>query len=186
MLPVRPETLRAQFTTRVQDFWRVQREISLYGPNGDSIWYVHPQFQKKRIDVVAIPLDSAINDDPEIGLYPINSLRSDVDLQMAIGMDVFVLGYPFGFSPPGLPIWKRGSVASEPDIVHLADGFLLIDTASRPGMSGAPVIRRSWGAHTLAGGGTSSNSTPRASLSASILAVDIPKTLRTLSSAWSG
>ena len=45
------------------------------------------------------------------------------------------------------------------DLVHLADRYLLVDTASRPGMSGAPVIRRSWGTHSLAAGGTSSNST---------------------------
>jgi len=102
------------------------REICLHGPNGESLWYVHPQFAKKRIDVVAIPLVRSINDDSEIGLYPINALRSEVDLQIAIGMDVFVLGYPFGFSLPGLPIWKRGSVASEPDIMRLADGYLLM------------------------------------------------------------
>lgn len=94
-------------------------------------------------------------------LFPINSLKSDVDLKIAIGMDVFILGYPFGFSLPGFPIWKRGSIASEPDLVHQTDGYLHVDTASRPGMSGAPVIRRSWGTHSIASGGTSSHSVPQ-------------------------
>jgi hypothetical protein len=62
-------------------------------------------------------------------------------------MDVFILGYPFGADPPGFPVWKRGSVASEPDLTRIGAGYMLVDTASRPGMSGAPVIRRSWGAH---------------------------------------
>jgi hypothetical protein len=66
-------------------------------------------------------------------------------------MDVFVLGYPFGAEPPGFPVWKRGSIASEPDLVRLSSDYLLVDSASRPGMSGAPVIRRSWGTHLLNG-----------------------------------
>ena len=38
------------------------------------------------------------------------------------------------------PIWKRGSIATEPDID--LDGLpkLFVDTASREGMSGAPVF----------------------------------------------
>src|SRR6478672_9371274 len=75
--------------------------------------------------------------------YPVNVYVND-DLEIRIGMDVFILGYPFGAKPPGLPVWKRGSIASEPDLVRQTTGFYLIDTASRPGMSGSPVILRSW------------------------------------------
>lgn len=64
-------------------------------------------------------------------------------------MDVFILGYPFGAEPPGFPVWKRGSIASEPDLTRMGTGYMLAETASRPGMSGAPVIRRSWGTHLL-------------------------------------
>jgi hypothetical protein len=62
-------------------------------------------------------------------------------------MDVFILGYPFELKLPGFPVWKRGSIASEPDLVRLTDGYYLVDTASRRGMSGAPVILRSWTNH---------------------------------------
>ena len=37
----------------------------------------------------------------------------------------------------------------------------MVDTASRPGMSGAPVIRRSWGTHALENGAFPANSTPQ-------------------------
>jgi hypothetical protein len=94
-------------------------------------------------------------------MYPINIFKSEADLAVRIGMDVFILGYPFGYSPPGFPVWKRGSIASEPDLVHFGAGYYLVDTASRPGMSGAPVIRRSWGTHFLEHDATSSNSTPQ-------------------------
>jgi hypothetical protein len=69
-----------------------------------------------------------------------------------IGMEVFILGYPFGSNMPALPVWKRGSIASEPDMVQNykdATGYYLVDTASRPGMSGSPVILRSWSNHIL-------------------------------------
>src|SRR5260370_15689560 len=76
-------------------------------------------------------------------------------------MDVYILGYPFGTAPPGFPVWKRGSIASEPDLTRIGTGYMLVDTASRPGMSGAPVIRRSWGTHLLEGSAISSDSTPQ-------------------------
>jgi len=69
------------------------------------------------------------------------------DLLVTIGMDVFVLGYPFGTGKTGLPIWKRGSIASEPDLVPHVESYLLVDTASRPGMSGSPVILRTYFIH---------------------------------------
>jgi hypothetical protein len=66
-------------------------------------------------------------------------------------MDVFVLGYPFGPGKTGLPIWKRGSIASEPDLVPLVESYLFVDTASRPGMSGSPVIVRTYATHVSEG-----------------------------------
>jgi len=74
-------------------------------------------------------------------MYPINTLLSK-PLEIRIGMDVFILGYPFGNAPPAFPVWKRGSIASEPALVRMTTGHYLVDTASRPGMSGAPVILR--------------------------------------------
>jgi hypothetical protein len=55
-------------------------------------------------------------------------------------------------------VWKRGSIASEPDLVKLTTQYYLIDTASRPGMSGSPVILRSWSNHILESSNFVSNS----------------------------
>jgi hypothetical protein len=62
---------------------------------------------------------------------------------------VFILGYPFKLDPPAYPVWKRGSIASEPQLAPITTNYMLVDTASRPGMSGAPVIRRSWSNHMV-------------------------------------
>ncbi|MBA2400766.1 MAG: trypsin-like peptidase domain-containing protein [Bradyrhizobium sp.] len=121
--------------------------VDLIDPAGQPLWFVHPSFSS-QVDVVAVKLA-----EPPTGsrYLPINIFQLDA-LQIDVGMDVFVLGYPFGFKPPGMPVWKRGSVASEPSIAPLTERFILVDTASRPGMSGAPVIRRSWATHMMEGG----------------------------------
>lgn len=80
---------------------------------------------------VAIPLPAQ----PEhLNFRPINEMSTEA-LQVSVGMDVFVLGYPFGFQLPGYPVWKRGSIASEPDLAPLTYRYMLVDSASRPGMS---------------------------------------------------
>jgi hypothetical protein len=113
-------------------------------------WLVHPT-HKRKIDIVAIPLTEEFVSSAH--LYSINQMGSP-DLRVGIGMDVFVLGYPFDIDEHGpLPVWKRGSIASEPDLVPHVKNYLLVDTASRPGMSGSPVILRSWGAHMTEDGG---------------------------------
>lgn len=42
-----------------------------------------------------------------------------------------------------MPVWKQGSFASEPYLAPDHDQlYLIVDSASRPGMSGSPVIQR--------------------------------------------
>ena len=60
-----------------------------------------------------------------------------------MGDDVFVIGFPLDNKPTGhFPIWKRASVASEMDVPLNGLPAFLIDTATRPGMSGSPVKHR--------------------------------------------
>jgi hypothetical protein len=143
-----PNRLRVWFNVKGRMGDKVSKFIDIRSAVGAPLWLVHPASGNK-IDVVAISLQ----DYDDVDMYAINTLRS-MDLLIQIGMDVFVLGFPFGIGPGGLPIWKRGSIASEPQLAGQAPTLhLLIDTASRPGMSGSPVIRRSWGRHMIAGGG---------------------------------
>jgi hypothetical protein len=173
LAPVRPDTLRASFNTRSMNFGKEARDIPIRDAGQNPLWYIEAirrrtddnelspaPFGLKGCDVVAIPL-RGLGSDTDINLYPINVLKSDSDLAVRIGMDVFILGYPFGNQSPGFPVWKRGSIASEPDLTRLGTGYMLVDTASRPGMSGAPVIRRSWGMHILENGAFSADSTPQ-------------------------
>jgi Trypsin-like peptidase domain len=142
----RPNKLHALFNFGGHVFGKQPVEIAIRDEEDAPQWLIHPS-QGAGVDVVAIPLPYA-GDEPTISLNPINTL-SAAGLLIRISMEVFILGYPFGVEPPGYPVWKRGSIATEPDLVRLGPQYLLVDTASRPGMSGAPVIRRSWTNHLV-------------------------------------
>jgi Trypsin-like peptidase domain len=133
---------------------KIALELDIRDVSNDPLWFIHPVY-KNQVDVVAIPVAVPPMAEP----YPINAMPTD-DLSLQVGVDVFVFGFPFGIGVAGLPIWKRGSIASEPDLIDTSRPVILIDSASRPGMSGSPVIRRSWGTHTLTDGATLMNGGP--------------------------
>jgi len=111
-------------------------EVALYDDDGIPDWYEHP-VHGSSVDAVAIPVTSL---DQRVRIYPANKLALD-DIPFSPGMDVFVLGYPRAMTGGGyLPVWKRGSLAAEPDVEIDALPKTLIDTATREGISGALVI----------------------------------------------
>ncbi|MCB1808667.1 MAG: hypothetical protein KDJ99_27015 [Candidatus Competibacteraceae bacterium] len=99
-----------------------------------NFWYEHPELGH-TVDIGALPVEL-----PEkYKAICINKLPSS-DLRLKVSSDVFVLGYPLGLTDThGLPVWKRASVATEPGT---SLPRFLVDTATRPGMSGSPVIHR--------------------------------------------
>ncbi len=109
--------------------------IDLWDPQGRPLWLEHPQ-HGRTVDLAAIRFVC-----PEgYTHYPLNTVKFD-EIPVEVAQDVFILGFPLAIAGGGrFPIWKRGSIASEPDLD--LDGLpkVLIDTATREGMSGAPVI----------------------------------------------
>ncbi|HVB82922.1 MAG TPA: tyrosine-type recombinase/integrase [Candidatus Binataceae bacterium] len=120
--------------------------LPLRGADSAPLWLEHPM--ARGVDVVALPLPVM----PGAILYPINEMAS-APIGISIGMEAFILGYPFGIHVSTLPIWKQASVASEPGVAMGGQPRLYVDTASRPGMSGSPVILRSWGGYLTDTGG---------------------------------
>ena len=63
-----------------------------------------------------------------------------------VGAEVFILGFPKGIGHGAFPIWKRGSIATEPlhnvAISGAKSGapVILVDAVTRDGMSGSPVL----------------------------------------------
>lgn len=134
----------------------VRLTLPLNDANDEPIWFEH-RLRQQGVDVAAIPIDVPSG----VSLLPINEASALNWMPVHVGSDLFILGFPFGISASSLPIWKRGSLASEPDVD--LDGLpkMLIDSATRPGMSGSPVILRNWGSFsdgpgivTIPGSGT--------------------------------
>jgi hypothetical protein len=71
--------------------------IPLRDANGGPLWLEHPM--ACGVDVVALPLPEM----PGAVLHPINEMPNS-PMQVSIGSDAFILGYPFGINVSTLPI----------------------------------------------------------------------------------
>lgn len=113
--------------------------ISLFGECSEPRWFEHPGLGRK-VDAAAIDVTQEVQG---FQIAHANTLESDAILDVVASQEVFVVGFPFGLivNAPA-PIWKRGSVALDPTFD--ADGLpkMLVDTATREGMSGSVVIAR--------------------------------------------
>lgn len=123
--------------------------LPLIGEDWRPIWLEHPQY-RSRMDVAVLPVNLS-----DKGLLvsawesPIGKTAGSQDVvwpTLAPGQDVFVLGYPDKLTTgPRLPLWVRGSIASEPYFGHDVGGeilpLMLVDARTRRGQSGSAVIR---------------------------------------------
>ncbi len=104
--------------------YELYKEKNLLKPN----WLVHP-ILKQSVDVVALEIQIP----HEYSCLAINdSGLGFKEFIPAVADDVFVIGYPYNIRQEGvLPIWKRASIASEPQYNYDNKPLILIDTATR-------------------------------------------------------
>jgi hypothetical protein len=124
-------------------------DIDLYSDKiyQDPLWLIHPQ-HGYNVDVVAVPIESKMNIHKDVKLFPINKFEFDTKFSPEVSDDAFILGYPFDINgSKELPIWKRATIATEIGIDLDDLPKLLVDTATRSGMSGSPVIYQRSGYH---------------------------------------
>ena len=99
--------------------WRTDTAVNLDNNSGKPAWFQHPKGQ--NIDVAILPFRGLPRD---CIIFESNRPDETSNMSFRVGMDVFIVGFPLGLQKQGfLPVWKRGSVASEPDIN--VDGFPL-------------------------------------------------------------
>lgn len=107
----------------------------LIDANGNTKVIEHPL--GSFVDIAALPI--ALHE--HVASFFLNEQEFDDCISIYPGQDVFIIGYPLGIiTDKPLPIWKRGTIASEPYIPIDGVQKMLIDTASRKGMSGSFVI----------------------------------------------
>jgi hypothetical protein len=125
----------------------VQVELQLLNNQGRPLWKEH-KIHGSKIDVAILKMPSLY----DYRLFPINDFDFS-DFTIEVTQDVFIIGFPKGISGGGIfPVWKRGSIASEPEIDIDNLPKLIIDSATREGMSGSPVIVQFTGYHQAISG----------------------------------
>jgi hypothetical protein len=104
-------------------------------------WLEHQN--RNKVDVALLPIDIK----SEYAIYPLNTINQSRGIdyfpnEFYVGQEVFILGYPLGIKGGGgFPIWKRATIAIEPYLsIDESELKILVDTATREGMSGSPVI----------------------------------------------
>ena len=104
--------------------------------DGETQWLEH-RHRAEGIDLAAI----ALSFPEDAVIVTQEDLNTDSSVRPHVGMEVFIVGYPYGFGVHDiLPIWKRGTIASEPRALPDGINKFYVDAYSHPGMSGSPVF----------------------------------------------
>ena len=113
--------------------------ITLLGSDGHPRWREHPLFGAD-VDVIALDVGGALPLGTQV--CPIDLEKElATELQLAVMDQAFVTGFPLQASttPNSLPIYKSGTIASEPAIFD-SQPRIYIDGKTKTGMSGSPVM----------------------------------------------
>lgn len=162
--PVNPTHLRVMLFAAPPDEWTISPSnnnfrsshfqvplhtylLPLIGADWQPVWNQHPTLGADA-DVAVLPYTIPNNATVERWERTTErTLPQQVSWpRLSPGQDVFIIGYPYRLSAgPRLPLWMRGTIASDPAFAYDIGGKLyplcLIDARTRQGQSGAPVMR---------------------------------------------
>lgn len=132
-----PDSIRVRFPVFLGGtlYW-TEQSLELYDLSGNASWYAHAHCPPREggTDVIILPITT---DPPSTYAYAFVEAVDVTSIQP--GMELSIVGYPFGVET-GAAVWSRASVASEPSHGFKDDPIYLVDTRSRPGQSGSPVL----------------------------------------------
>lgn len=155
-----PDTLvvwhNAHTSTMGHHQWRAV-EYDLFDDQGIPKWFEHPKLGR-RVDVVALRVDHP----SELAYYPYPVDNLTTPLAVGVTEDVNIIGFPFGLRAGGsIAVWSRGTIASDPEVDFDDLPCFLVDSRTRKGQSGSPVILYSTpaGGHRTPSGLTFSDDT---------------------------
>jgi trypsin-like peptidase len=114
----------------------VEREETLLDADGRPLWLEHPTL-RNRADIAAIRLSKVEG----VDFFPYSLDKPGPPIMWGPSDPVAIIGFPFGKTAGGMcGIWVHGWVASEPDIDLDDLPRFLVDSRTRSGQSGSPVI----------------------------------------------
>lgn len=131
-----PDSIMIKYHSKHQFGKWVETNERLVDDEHKPLWIEHPL--GREIDIVAIP----ITPNKDIKLFPLDFALINTDVVLRPAMLVSIVGFPWGLTSSGWPIWKTGHIASDPLIDYDGKRMFLIDATTRGGMSGSPVYLR--------------------------------------------
>jgi hypothetical protein len=122
--------------------------VPLIGEDWKPVWRQHPDLGPD-MDVAVLPFSDRRDEALITSWTPPTAPRKHPGVKwppLSAGQDVFIVGYPIGLVTGSLlPLWMRGTIASEPLMGHEVDGkvrpLMIVDARTREGSSGSAVMR---------------------------------------------
>jgi len=111
----------------------------LVDDEGAPLWLEHPRFGRK-VDAIALPLSITTG----ISFMPFSledGSSGNAVLTADVPDSVNIIGFPFGESAAArIAIWAKGSIATDMEVDYGSLPCFLIDSRTRQGQSGSPVV----------------------------------------------
>lgn len=134
-----------------------RRTHMLYDDGGDPLWLEHP-VHGRSVDVVALPIPEQIDG---LRFFPYDLDNPGPRIVFGPSNAVSIIGFPFGLSGGGgLGVWMQGTLATEPSVEYREMPLLLVDSRTRTGQSGSPVILYRTDGYTTEDGSMIDNGVP--------------------------
>jgi len=124
----------------------------LYTKDGKPIWLSSKEFP--QADVALIPIIPSLCAGAKV--FGISEDWTGGNIKIRPTSTITLIGYPYGYYDKKncLPVWKTGSIASEPEVDFEGKPLFLADISAFPGMSGSPAFAIAYGAYETVEGPT--------------------------------
>lgn len=125
-------------------------QFPLFTKSGKPIWIANTDFPEA--DMALIPVVQSLRQDCKV--FGISAKWATPQMLIRPTTNVTLVGYPYGYydTTNALPIWKTGTIASEPKMDFDGKPLLLVDVSAFPGMSGSPVFAIASGMYEMVDG----------------------------------
>jgi hypothetical protein len=134
-----PEIIKVHFPLDSDTTQQINKDFELKNSNDEFLWLEHHESNKIDVGILEIDPPNGIAT-KYISDLP-NSTNPVGEDYFFVTQDVWVIGFPRGIRAGGMPLWKSATIATEP-IVSTKEHLhkVILDTATREGMSGSPVL----------------------------------------------
>jgi hypothetical protein len=107
-----------------------------------TLWFEHPEL-RSNVDIAVLDITNYSNEFNIVGANKLESNSFGSGPSAYASQDVFIVGFPLGLvAGPAIPVWKRGTIATDPTFDPDELPKIFIDAATREGMSGSVVLVR--------------------------------------------